>query len=88
MGALVREPPFEAKISLCSLLRMRRDDWDKQGAFLDLLPYALVPGVTAPKLALVEPYFKSGPVQGPADAPGGLGILRGIAEEDCPVWGP
>jgi hypothetical protein len=60
------------------------DDGDEERAGLDLLMDRLVPGIPAPKLALVEPDLNARGSQRVANAPSSLGILRGVAQEDSP----
>jgi len=54
----------------------------KKGTISDLAANLLVPGITAAKLALVEPHFDAGCAQGRAEALCGLMVLRGIAQKD------
>ena len=60
MGAIDREFPFEPKIALESLLRMRGNNRNEEGAVAELLPDLPVPNISAAQLALVEPDFDSG----------------------------
>src|SRR2546430_6798222 len=76
------EIPFAAKISLYSRLRVCRDDWHEQRAFLDLSADRRIPGVAPAQRALVEPYVEAHCAQGIANAPRGLRILRGVAKEN------
>jgi hypothetical protein len=58
--AIDPEFPLEAEIPLDPIVRGLRDDWEEQGAGLDLLADRGVPGVPTPQLALVEPNLDSG----------------------------
>jgi hypothetical protein len=49
---------------------------------VDVLPDLTVPGITASQLGLVEPYFDAGGSERVANAPRGLRILRGVAQEN------
>ena len=71
-----REPPLAAEVTLASFLRVRGDDGDEQNALADQLGDLPVPGVPAPKLALVELDLYADRPEGLADAPRRLGILR------------
>jgi hypothetical protein len=86
--ALLRQAPLEAKVTFESPLRVGRNDWHEQGAFIDLPANALVPNVATNQFALVKPNFDSSRMQGLTDTFGRLRVLRGIAEEDGPMGGP
>ena len=60
---------------------VRRDNGHEESTVTDFAPDPLVPDVSTPKLALVEPYLDACGSKRIADPPGGLGILRGIAQE-------
>jgi hypothetical protein len=61
---------------------MLRDDRNEEGAVPDLLTNGVIPGVTAPKLALVEPNLDTRIPERIANPSSSLGILRGVAKED------
>jgi len=84
VAALVGEPPFEAEVALPALGGVLGDDRHEQRAIADLLADLLVPHITAAQLALIEPYLDTGASQRLTDTPGGLRILRRVAEEYRP----
>jgi hypothetical protein len=79
VGPLIRKIPLEPEIALLPRRRIRRNDGNKERTVVDLAPDLLIPGISAPQLALVEPDLDARCAQGPANAPGGLLVLRGIA---------
>src|SRR5215467_11286832 len=81
MRTVDRELPLETEVPLVALLRVRRDDCDEQPTVVDLLPDAMIPGVPASQLALVEPDFDAGRAKSGSDARGRLDVLRGVAQE-------
>ena len=82
VGAIDGQLPFQPEVALAARLGVRGDDGNEQGAVVDLLADRVVPRVPAAQLALVEPDLDPGAAQRLADPPRGLGILRGIAQED------
>src|SRR5581483_8461401 len=81
MCPLIRQIPLQAEITLPPRSRARRNDGYEQVALVDLAPDFLIPGVSAAKLAAIEPNFDAGRVQSVENPPCNLHILRGIAEE-------
>jgi hypothetical protein len=73
--AINRQLPFKTEVSLTAIVRSARDDRNKQSAGLDLLADGLIPGFSAPQLALVEPNFDSTGSQCLANPLGSLRIL-------------
>jgi hypothetical protein len=79
MGAINRELPLETEVALTAIVRGVRYDREEERAVLDLLADRVVPGIPAPKLALVEPNFDAGRAQRLANLLSGLRVLRGVA---------
>src|SRR3974390_3379783 len=77
-----RELPFESEVPLGPLMSVFRNEGNKERAGLDLLADRLVPSVSAPQLALVEPDLDARSPEGLADALRSLGIFRRVAQED------
>ena len=50
---------------------------------MDLFANLAIPDIPTPQLALVEPDLDPGGPERLANASGGLGILRGVAQEHC-----
>jgi hypothetical protein len=73
--AVDRKPPLAAEVTLVTRLGMSRDDRDEQAAVVNPLANLPIPGVSAAKLALVEPDFNPGGAQGLANPLGSLCIL-------------
>ena len=63
LGSINRELPLETEISLVALVRVPRNDRDKQHAGLDLLADRLIPHISATQCALVEPDLDPGRTQ-------------------------
>ena len=80
--AVDREFPFQPEVTFAARLRVPRDDRDEERAFLDLLADRGIPRVAAAQLALIEPYDESRRAKRFADAPGGLAVLRRVAQEN------
>src|SRR4051812_43495064 len=85
MRPLICQPPFQAKISFCPCLRVRRNNRHEQRAFLDLFANLCVPRIAAPELALIEPDFDSGGAERVSDASRGVRVLRRIGKESGSV---
>jgi hypothetical protein len=81
MGAIDAEFPLTPEISFLASLRGRRDDGNEERAIVDLPADLPVPGISAPQLTLIEPDLDPAGAQRIANAPGRIGILRGIAQE-------
>jgi hypothetical protein len=73
---LVREVPFQPKITFGANLRVGRDNRHEQRAVSDLPPDQLVPDIAAPQFTLVEPDLDTGCTKGDANAPGLLGTCE------------
>src|SRR5450432_3287527 len=84
MGAIDGEFPLASEVSLEASLRGCRDDGYEDRAVVDLFSDLPVPSIPAAQLALIEPDLNSAGPQRFANLPGGLGILRGIAQEHRP----
>src|ERR1700751_2191993 len=84
MAAIDRELPFEPEIPFGPIMGVLGDDGKKQGAALDLLADRLIPGVSAPQLALVEPDFDSSAPKHIADPTRSIGVLRSVAKKYSP----
>ncbi len=80
--AVDRELPFQAEVTFAARLRVLRDDRHEERALLDLLADRGIPRVAAAQLAFIEPDDESRGAKRFADAPGGLGVLRRIAQEN------
>jgi len=78
------ELPFRAEVSLDACVRILGDDRNKESTAFDLLADRSIPGVPAPKLALVEPDLDSGVSQACADPLSRRGIFRGVAQKYRP----
>ena len=63
-----RELPLEPEVPFAALVGVATYDWNKEGARLDLFADHLIPNISAPQLALVEPDFDVGSPQGGADS--------------------
>ena len=59
MRTINRKLPFQAEIPLDARMRVGGDNWNKEGAVVNLLADLLVPGLSASQLALVEPDLDS-----------------------------
>jgi len=57
---LIGEMPFEAEVGFGAACRVTRDHRHEQRAFAQLLPDAVIPGVTTLELAAVEPHLDPG----------------------------
>ena len=79
VSALVGETPLQAEIAFGTGLCTCGNDRDEQRAVLNLFPDLLVPGVSSPKFALVEPDLDAGGTKRIANAFRRLGVLRGVA---------
>jgi len=75
MDAFDGEVPFVPKIALKSLLGVLRDDRNEEGAVVDLALDLVIPGVSAPQLALVEKDLNAGGAKCAAKLLGRLRIL-------------
>ena len=82
MRALVRQPPFESKVTFSARLRRRRNDRNQQRAVFDLSPDFVIPGITADELALVEPDLDPDGAECVGNAFRRLCVLRRVAEEN------
>ena len=86
--ALGGEFPLDAKVTLVPRLRVGRDEREEEHALLDLAPDLRVPLVALFESAIgVEPHLHACAPQSFADAPRGLRVLRGVAEEHGLVGG-
>src|ERR1700746_2104 len=81
VATLIREVPLEPEVPLATRRSVRRDDGNEERALADLATDLLVPHITAPQLALVEPDFDARGPKRIADATRGIGVLRTVAEE-------
>jgi hypothetical protein len=69
------EFPFVPKVTLKPLLRVLGNNRDKEDTIVDLVPDLLVPGISAPQLALVEEDLDAGSAQRLSNLSGCLRIL-------------
>src|SRR5882762_9375273 len=81
--ALLGKVPFQAKVTLSTLLRVPGNDGNEHHAVANLLPNLPVPDIAAAQLTLVEPDFDTRCPECFADTAGSLGILRGIADKNA-----
>ena len=63
MGPVDGELPFAPEIAFDPLVGGSRNDREKQSALADLGPNPAIPGVSATKFILVEPYVDAGTAQ-------------------------
>ena len=84
MGPLDPELPLPPEVAFPAHLRGGGDQRHEKGAFADLLPYLLVPGVAPAQLALVKPGLDAKGPQRVCDAPRRFGILPRVAKKDRP----
>jgi hypothetical protein len=71
-----------AEVTLQTRLRVGGNDRHEQRAFAYSPADQLIPGVPAAQLAMIEPDLEAGLAQCIADARRGLGVLRGVAQEN------
>jgi hypothetical protein len=81
LRALLGERPFDAEVALAARGRIGRNYGYKERAVADLLSDLLIPDITAPQLAAVEPHLDSRRTQTLANELCHLRILRGVAQE-------
>src|SRR5271169_360946 len=79
MRACDGELPLAPEITLESRLGVGRYDRNEQAAVVDLASDLLIPRISAPKLALVEPHLDAGGSQCHTEPLCGRRVLRGIA---------
>src|SRR5579872_639572 len=77
----ISERPFEPEIAFCPGGGVCRYQRYEEGAVANFLADVLVPGVSATKLATIEPDLDAGSAQGIAKAMSSLRILRRVAQE-------
>lgn len=75
VGALIRKIPLKPEIALVPRCRVRGNDGNEERAVVDLAPDLLIPGVSTPQLALVEPNLDAGRTQCLTNLLRGLRIL-------------
>ena len=75
MGAFDGEVPLVPRIALEPLLGVLGDNRNEERAVVDLVPDRLIPGVSAPQLALIEKDLDAGRTQCLANLLGRLRIL-------------
>jgi hypothetical protein len=75
MGALIRKIPLKPEIAFMPRRRVRRNHRHKQCAVVDLPADLVIPRVSAPQFALIEPDFDSGSAECLANLLGSLHIL-------------
>jgi hypothetical protein len=80
-GAIHREAPLPAEISLIVPLGIRGDQRDEQTAVVNAVFDLAFPDVAAPQLGPVEPHLDAGGAQRRCDALGGGSVFRGIAQK-------
>jgi hypothetical protein len=81
VSAIDRKFPLTPKVTFQACLRGSRDDWNEQGAIVDVLSDLTVPDITAPQLALVEPDLDTGGAERVANVPRGFRVLGCVAEK-------
>src|ERR1700758_632998 len=87
VATLIRQVPLEPEVPLATRRSVRRDDGNEERAVADLATDLLVPHITAPQPALVEPDFDALSPKRIADPTRGIGVLRSVAEEYRPGRG-
>jgi len=81
-SALIGEMPLETEVRFRAACRVTGDHRHEQRTIAQLLPDAVVPGVTPLELAAVEPHLDPGRAQRRRDAQGRRIVFGGVADED------
>src|ERR1700751_5102091 len=84
VATLIRQVPLEPEVPLATRRGVRRDDGNEERAVADLATDLLVPHITAPQPALVEPDFNALGPKRIADPTRSIGVLRSVAKEYRP----
>src|SRR6201987_4586059 len=85
VATLIRQVPLEPEVPLATRRGVRRDDGNEERAVADLATDLLVPYLTAPQLALVEPDLDTLGPKRIADPTRNVGVLRSVANESRPA---